>query len=126
VLGVGTNSTRYLDRARQTRDSVKLNNYVVPLETRAHPHNVYLQIWYELGAIGVFTFAYMCLSFFSRISLLGESKRFGLAQFAVCGAAIAPSYGFWQNWFQSAIVLSILVLVLVALGSASRLERSSA
>jgi O-antigen ligase len=115
ILGVGTNSTRYLDEARTLQEKMKPNDGVAAAATRAHPHNIYLQIWYELGAVGVLAFGILGVSLLLRTALLPETAvAFGLAHFALCMAALAPAYGLWQNWFQSALVLSILALLAVS------------
>lgn len=114
VLGVGTNSTRYIDDARPEHEKLTPPGALAAAATRAHPHNVYLQIWYELGIIGAVAFAALGLSLLWRASRLPSAcVPFALVHFAVCATVITPSYGLWQNWFQSAIVLSILALLLV-------------
>jgi O-antigen ligase len=88
---------------------------VVEAQTRAHPHNIYLHIWYELGVIGVLTFALLGLSLLLKTDQLPKRSRiFAIGHFAICMTVIAFTYGLWQNWFQAAIVLSTLALVLVA------------
>ncbi len=115
VLGIGTNSTRYLDEGRSQEAKAQQKNLVVAAQTRAHPHNVYLQVWYELGIIGVLAFAVLGLSLLRRIEQLPKrTLAFAIGHFGVCSVVIASTYGLWQNWFQSSIVLSILLLILVA------------
>lgn len=112
ILGVGTNSTRYLDEARPKEEKVKPDNLFVVAETRAHPHNVYLQIWYELGLIGAIAFAILGLSLLHRISALPRRiMPYAVTHFAMCMAILAPTYGMWQNWFQSIVVVSTLTLI---------------
>lgn len=112
ILGVGTNSTRYLDEARPKEDKVKPDNLFVVPETRAHPHNVYLQIWYELGLVGAIAFATLGLSLLRRISALPRAiMPYAVTHFAMCVAILTPTYGMWQNWFQSIVVVSMLTLM---------------
>lgn len=115
ILGVGTYSTRYLDeqRPKAVKDAGK--KLVVEAQTRAHPHNIYLHIWYELGVIGVLTFALLGLSLLLKTDQLPKRSRiFAIGHFAICMTVIAFTYGLWQNWFQAAVVLSTLALVVVA------------
>lgn len=115
ILGVGTNSTRHLDEERvRRREVVHEKGSVAAPQTRAHPHNIYLQIWYELGIAGVLAFAALGFSLLGRIARLPPSVYpIALAHFAGCMILIMPSYGLWQNWFQAAIVMSTVVLVLI-------------
>lgn len=115
ILGVGTNSTRYLDEERVRRgEVVREKGLSAAPQTRAHPHNIYLQIWYELGIVGALAFAMFGFSLLVRIaSLLPPVYPVALAHFAAMMTVIMPSYGLWQNWFQSAIVMSTVVLILI-------------
>lgn len=115
VFGIGTYSTRYLDeqRPKAVKDAGK--KLVVEAQTRAHPHNIYLHIWYELGVVGVLTFALLGLSLLLKTDQLPKRIRiFAIGHFAICMTVIAFTYGIWQNWFQAAIVLSTMALVLIA------------
>lgn len=116
ILGVGTNSTRHLDEERIRQRLVKRpKDFVVAPQTRAHPHNIYLQIWYELGIPGVLAFAALGFALLRKLQLMGaRSYPMGITHAAVCMTILVPTYGLWQNWFQCAIVTSILALVLFA------------
>jgi O-antigen ligase len=116
ILGVGTNSTRHLDEERIRQRQVKRPpDFIVAPQTRAHPHNIYLQIWYELGIPGVIAFAAMGFALLRKLRWLGpRSYPMGIAHAAACMTTLAPTYGLWQNWFQCAIVISILALALFA------------
>ena len=115
ILGVGTNSTRYLDEQRPKVVAPEAKKLIVEAQTRAHPHNVYLQVWYELGLIGALLFALLGLSLLWRIDQLPQDRTFfAIGHFAISMTVIASTYGLWQNWFQSIIVLSILALLVLA------------
>ncbi len=117
VFGVGTYSTRYLDEQRmvEAKQEARAANLVVPAQTRAHPHNIYLHVWYELGVIGALAFAFLGFSLLMRVDQLRPpASILAIGHFAICMVVISSTYGLWQNWFQSAFVLSILMLILVA------------
>lgn len=116
LLGVGSNSTRYLDEDRVKRGEVKTPpGYVVAPQTRAHPHNIYLQIWYELGVIGALAFAVLGFSMLRRTGALSEpSRALALTHAAACMTVIVSTYGLWQAWFQATIVMSIGGFMLIA------------
>lgn len=117
LLGVGTNSTRTLDekRSAEAKEIQTAKKLVVAAQTRAHPHNIYLQVWYELGIVGVLTFALFGLSLVQRVDGLQKTcAMFAIGHYAMCATVIASTYGLWQNWFQAAIMLSAILLVLLA------------
>jgi hypothetical protein len=117
VLGIGTYSTRYLDEQRlaEAKQQAQAAKLVVPAQTRAHPHNIYLHVWYELGVIGALAFAFLGISLLLKVDQLRPpASILAIGHFAICMIVISSTYGLWQNWFQSAFVLSILVLILVA------------
>lgn len=115
IFGVGTYSTRAINDARPPEELNNTAGLIVAPATRAHPHNVYLQIWYELGAIGALAFAILGISLLQRISSLSQVPRaFALSHFAIGVIVIGSSYGMWQVWFQCIIALSVLALLTAA------------
>ena len=65
-----------------------------------HPHNVYLQVWFEFGALGALLFFTIGLTIIQRVRQL-EPRQIP-AIYATIMAAIAilfSSYGLWQFWF---------------------------
>ncbi len=69
-----------------------------------HPHNMFLQVWVELGAIGVLLTALsIALAYLRYVNPQshGFAWRFG---FTAAAAAIAfVSHGAWQGWYWSII-----------------------
>ena len=87
----------------------------IPLrEAPTHPHNVFLQVWLELGIFGVATL-FASLWFASRRFNVIEPQRAAFAALAASAAATYISFMFeaslWQAW-------RIAVLSLVAFGGA--------
>lgn len=110
VLGIGLDATRYYsDLARQPQQCGDL----CLRETWRHPHNVYLQIWYELGAVGVAIFMACGLALLRLVSRVPQAlKPFALAAFTSAATIIAFSWSIWQLWFFSAMAVGVLLLVL--------------
>jgi O-antigen ligase len=87
----------------------------IPLkEAPMHPHNLFLQIWLELGILGVLTIG-VALSFALRRLASVEPQRLAFAAVAGASAAAYISFMFeaslWQAW-------RIAVLSLAAFGAA--------
>lgn len=115
IFGAGTTSSRFFEESPNTKRTASDQKLGGGLDGRGHPHNMYLQVWYELGLVGVLAFAILGFSLWARIASLPQKVAvFATTHFAVCGTIIGPSYSIWQNWFQSAFALSILTLVLIA------------
>lgn len=65
-----------------------------------HPHNAYLQIWYELGAVGAGLFLAAGLSIMTSLSkLLPHQRPYMYATAAATTVMLFASYGLWQVWF---------------------------
>ena len=107
IIGHGFFSSRQMANEQlKTKDFTKYQ--LIPL----HPHNYILQIWLELGIIGV-------IIFFIFISVLLK-KIYDFSQINHRFAAIAMmsffqvffigqiSFGFWQSWWISVVSISII------------------
>jgi O-antigen ligase len=112
ILGIGADATngRFLETLKREPELKRSGGF--ELATTRHAHNGYLQIWYELGAIGAALFAIAGLAYLVSIGSLAPAVQpFATAQFATFAGIIATSYGMWQMWFQASIALSALALL---------------
>ena len=106
--GVGIQSTKPLDEARLGRME-KPAGFVFPLRTSRHAHNVYLQTWYELGAVGALLLCLCGLVLLRWIWRLdGAIRPYALATFVAAAVIAAFSWGMWQPWFMAAFAMSTL------------------
>ena len=88
---------------------------------RQHPHNVYMQVWFELGAIGAVLFSLIGLAILRAIAAAPpRAQPLACAAFAIVATVVAPSYGMWQYWFMAAIALGAFATTVVAGASAPR------
>ncbi|MFZ4809455.1 MAG: O-antigen ligase family protein [Hyphomicrobiaceae bacterium] len=117
LRGIGAEAARVLHETvdRETLEAHQ-RNAGVGVSTALHAHNIYLQVWYELGAVGA---ALLCAA---GLALLGTAtrlapgtQRLALAQFAVTATMAAFSYGLWQAWFQVAFAIGLLGISAIAL-----------
>lgn len=92
-----------------------------------HPHNMALQLWLELGAVGAAIGATIILGLFWMIAAAPVSRidRALLAAQASAGLVIAGlSYGVWQIWWLSALAFAG-VLSLCVIGRPSKRDQET-
>lgn len=110
VIGVGADATRNAMRiAIKRAEKAKLKRDLGQFESgyANHAHNVYLQVWYELGAIGALLFLAIGLTALNAISRLKDVLQpIAIAMFVTTSLMIAFSYSMWQTWFISAFGMS--------------------
>ena len=102
---------------KETAPMIAVPGAAAPLSLMpTHPHNIFLQIWLELGAVGVMSIA--AFVFFGMRALTRARPRNGVAV-AACGAlgAIAVSMfvegSLWQVWRMAAMALAAMGAALV-------------
>lgn len=76
-------------------------------------HNVYLQVWYELGAIGAALFAYLGVTLLQRIRRLpSQSVPYAHAVFTSGASVIATFWGVWRAWFNLSFAVAVLSMAI--------------
>ncbi len=112
ILGVGVDSTRDID-AELAKSAVKEKGAPFALRTGRHAHNVYLQTWFELGAIGAGLMLVAGLALFRRLYDVPERARPFVFAALVSGVVMAGlSWGLWQPWLAAAYSLMALSLAI--------------
>jgi len=107
--GWGIGSTRaVLDHVDpQTLMDLKITPIVA-----IHSHNQILQIWLELGAIGIGLFCAVLIAVVYRINAMPPATRIAaLSLIATIYAISVVGHGLWQSWWV-ALIGALLVLVL--------------
>jgi O-antigen ligase len=116
LLGVGARTGYVLNEQDVEEDDIP--------KVPRHAHNMFLQTWYELGAIGAAILLIAGLLCVRAISALPATVYpFALATFAVGAVQFATSWEIWQRWF---FTLYILVWFCLALAIRSSKEKSKA
>lgn len=105
ILGWGLDSSRQLPGGSVSIPNVEGAEFM-PL----HPHNGFLQVWLELGPLGVLLLAWQIVALARRQAYLYANRPLwlGLAT-AVTTAYLMHgllSYGIWQNWWTALALLA--------------------
>lgn len=122
ILGIGVASTKALDKANADK-AIQPPGYTYPLRTAQHAHNIFLQTWYELGAIGaalLLTLGLCALAVMSRLPKRDQALAF--ASFVAAVVIGSFTWGLWQTWFMAAYGIWA-VLLAIALEGARRQAR---
>ncbi len=94
-------------------------------QTWPHTHNMYLQAWYDLGAVGAVLFVGLGLAILLAIGRMPRQAQVAqLATFAAVAAFIPTSYGLWQPWLQG--LFALIAICAVAAGVMVERRHSSA
>lgn len=120
LTGVGIASTKTLDLGRG--ELPKPPGFSYPRRTGPHAHNIYLEVWYELGAIGAALLLALGACLLRGVRRLPRlAQPFVLASFTSAAVTGAFTWSLWQTWFMAAFAIS-LMLNLVAIELARRKE----
>lgn len=117
VLGAGAGSVRALDDTMRQHGNERLPVHLYERRFAPHSHNVYLQTWFELGAVGaLLLMAAGMVTIWRLRTLPPDAEPYALAAFAASGGLAAFSYGLWQAWFLALFAFVAALLALAALG----------
>jgi O-antigen ligase len=126
ILGIGVDSTREID-AELAKTAVKEKGAPFALRTGRHAHNVYLQTWFELGAVGAALMLVAGLVLFHRLYDVPERARPHVFAAIIAGVVMAGlSWGLWQPWLAAAyslLALSLAVAIRYAATGATEFWR---
>jgi hypothetical protein len=116
LLGVGAESTPVVnEKLREAGLRDEPEGFVFARSVGHHAHNIFLNSWYELGAIGTLLFAVAGAAIVLLImSLPALAQPFAGGCFAAFALVAAFSWGMWQTWFMCATALMPLYLCVVS------------
>ena len=112
ILGIGIGSTKDLDEQAAAGSKV-LPGHSYPQRTGRHAHNIYLQTWYELGAVGAILLLGLGLVILRQLGRLPLAiQPYAFASFVAAALIGAFSWGMWQTWFMAGFGIWALLLLL--------------
>lgn len=112
LLGIGIGSTKPLDEVSRDGATREAGDSYAQ-RTGRHAHNVFLQTWFELGAVGAILLlvaGIVALRKFARLE--ARAQPYVYASFVATMVIAAFSWGMWQPWFMAAFGLWAALLVL--------------
>lgn len=118
LIGVGARMTyilgpEFMEKA-QEEDLVKNG---LKRRMSRHAHNAFLQMWFELGAIGALLLSVVGVMLVEGIGRLRDAAQpYACATFATCMVMAGLSYGMWQGWFIALFATTVIGLMVVARG----------
>jgi O-antigen ligase len=115
-LGIGATSTRKMDLDREDRQKPgqhKHSSEDFGWRAGPHAHNVFLQTWYELGAVGAVLFMVAGAAVIVSVGRLPRaSQAYMLAHIAAFIMILAFAWGLWQSWLMALAGLAALYAAL--------------
>ncbi len=112
--GHGFDASRYLGRAGDTVKAVKGRPRLAALPL--HPHNAVLQLWLELGIIGIAAFLLIFAGIVRTIWSHGGHAIIAAAATACLASYLTVallSFGVWQSWWHATAWLGAGALVII-------------
>jgi hypothetical protein len=111
LLGVGARTTNELNDLGTV--SLKQPEAERTRKIGRHPHNVYLQAWYELGGVGAILLGVAGLIALTQVlKFPAFTVPFSLAMLTSMSIELALCWDIWQRWFFALICFSAVMLVL--------------
>lgn len=125
ITGIGVRNARTLGADNPKDAAGRQEMYV--LRPGRHPHNIFLQTWLELGAIGALLLCGVGLAALWHIQHWPPMlEAGGYALFAICSAVGFSGFDLWQTWLIASLALAwasmLLAMRCEPQGSAAFLE----
>lgn len=121
LLGIGAGNTTIAQTFNAAPPSI--DQQIVP---KHHPHNMLLQIWLELGAVGALLLSLVVVSVFRALDRLPlRVVPYVLATGASLTVQVSATWSLWSSWFLCAVAMTISFLFLgVRLAREAELPRA--
>jgi hypothetical protein len=119
LLGVGIESTPVLSAQQRASGLLERpEGFIYPRTLGSHAHDIYLQAWFELGAVGVLLLAGAGAAIVMLVpSLPTSAQPFAAGTFAVFALMAAFAWGMWPAWFMCSVALLPIYLRVAAASS---------
>ena len=114
VFGVGVATSRVLnEQTRDTSEPAPGTDY--RRSTKSHSHNIYLQTWFETGAVGAGLLLVLGLLVLRSLqAAAAEAQPYLHAAFVTSALVGASSFSLWAPWFMASFALAIILASVAA------------
>ena len=90
--------------------------YGKPRRLGIHAHNLYLQVWFELGAIGAALVLLLGVTLLRAVRTLARDVRpYAYAAFSTAALVAAFGWGLWQTWLLAGFGMAFILVILAKL-----------
>ena len=111
--GVATTRTQNSERASGVREQSEGHRFEGT--TGHHGHSIFVQTWYELGAVGAVLFAIAgALVILAATTLARNAQPLAAATFSAFASIAAFAWGMWQTWWICAAAAAAIYVCLAA------------
>lgn len=112
LVGISTNMT-YILGPRMRSSTENAEGERIERTLSRHAHNVFLQTWFELGAVGAVLLAIAGVAVLGAIRSLERAIRApAFAMFASASVMGLASYGMWQVWFMAMFAFAAVMFAI--------------
>jgi len=110
IFGTGFSSSPYMGSHPV---ATEINPAYRKMLRVGHPHNAFLQVWVELGAVGALLLTAIVFWVLKRLSSApADIRRIGFMTVMSASAIALVSHGAWQGWWIAALALATALLTL--------------
>jgi exopolysaccharide production protein ExoQ len=103
LFGYGFNASRYVPNGDAVSQFLPPGQSLIPL----HPHDAFLQVWLETGAVGTIIVVAILLAALKATAYWSASvARFTLPGYAAGLVVAGLAFGIWQSWWMATIAFS--------------------
>jgi exopolysaccharide production protein ExoQ len=103
LFGYGFNASRYVPNGSAVSQFLPPGQSLIPL----HPHDAFLQVWLETGAVGAIIMLAILLAALRATTCWPASvARFTLPGYAAGLVVAGFAFGIWQSWWMATIAFS--------------------
>jgi O-antigen ligase len=105
LFGYGLDASRFMPNGGAVSIFQAPDKPIIPL----HPHDAFLQIWLELGIVGVAVAAAILVSMLNAIRTWPPSAaRFALPAYAAAAIVAGLAFGIWQVWWLATLAFGLI------------------
>ena len=125
LFGVGVGSTQPIDDARPDAEKYReVDGTIFHWRTGSHPHNIFIQVIYEFGAVGGVLFMALGLAIaWAAARLPNPDAAHNLAAFATAAVMSSSTFGLFELWYVSVLaVVPVLLSMATAYAGRRRLN----